>query len=318
MTLVWLPADARREALGDLPEEVVLGVLPEDGAAPQEAGEVDVLVLAPTGRDAAGGAPAVDAPPAPGPDAQRRSRLGAAAAARRAAVLGDRRARRGRWPEWVVAVVLAMGKRLPHLVEQHRLGCWDASANLAFGEGPAADDLACATVLVVGHGSIGRAVQARLEPFGTEVVGVASRARDGVAGPEDLPGLLPSADVVVLLAPATPATAGLVDAAFLDAMRPGALLVNASRGALVDTDALLTRLHAGRLRAVLDSTDPEPLPQGHPLWSAPGVLVTPHVAGSSAFWQDRAYRLVGDQLRRLVAGAPLRNDRTPAAVGRHP
>ena len=314
MTLVWLPAGARRDALGDLPDDVVLEVLPEQGV-PASAGDVEVLVLAPTARGrlvellpALSGLRLVQTLNAgvdwvpPLPDGVR--------------LCSATGVHDGPVAEWVVAVVLAVGKRLPHFVEQHRRGRWDTSANLAFGDGPAAEDLGCLRVLVVGHGSIGRAVQTRLEPFGTEVVGVASRARDGVAGPEDLPTLLPTADVVVLLAPASPVTAGMVDATFLDSLKPGALLVNASRGALVDHDALLERLHAGRVRAVLDSTSPEPLPEGHPLWSAPGLLVTPHVAGSSAFWEERAYRLVGDQLRRLAAGAPLVNDRTPDQ--RHP
>jgi phosphoglycerate dehydrogenase-like enzyme len=92
-------------------------------------------------------------------------------------------------------------------------------------------------------------------------------------------------------------------------MKPGALLVNAARGGLVDTEALLERLRAGRVRAALDVTDPEPLPDGHPLWSAPGVLITPHVAGAPIRWRARAYRFVGDQLRRYAAGEPLRNVR---------
>ena len=206
--------------------------------------------------------------------------------------------------EWVVAVLLAVEKRLPHYLHEQRGGRWDPSGNLAFADGVPAGDLAGATVLVVGHGSIGRAVQVRLEPFGTRVVGVARRAREGVHPVAGLPSLLPDADAVVLLTPLTPETRGLVDAAFLARMRPRALLVNAARGALVDTGALLAALQEGRVRAALDATDPEPLPEGHPLWSAPGCLITPHVAGSSAHWRARAYALVGEQLRRLAAGAP--------------
>lgn len=309
MTLVWVPPDARRDALGDLPGDVELAALPPAGQD-QGAGGVDVLVLSPTDRARlvslgprlaslrlvqtlnAG----VDwVPPLP-------------AGVRLCSATG---VHDGPVAEWVVAVVLAVFKRLPHHLDHQREQRWDPEANLAFGAGPPAEDLAGTRVLVVGMGSIGRAVQDRLEPFGCRVTGVASRRRGDLAGPEDLPRLLADQDVVVLLAPGSPENAGMVDAAFLDAMAPGALLVNAARGVLVDHDALLGRLRTGRVRAVLDSTTPEPLPDGHPLWSAPGCLVTSHVAGSSAHWEDRAYRLVGDQLRRLAAGQPLHNDRTP-------
>ena len=207
--------------------------------------------------------------------------------------------------EWVLAVTLAMQKRLPWFGSEQAAGRWDASANLAFGDGPAARDLAGSTAVVIGYGSIGRAVGDRLRPFGVEVIGVARTPDPGVHGPEELPRLLPRADIVVLLVPATPLTAGMVDREFLAAMRPGALLVNGARGSLVDTDALVDALHAGTVRAALDATDPEPLPAGHPLWSAPGVLITPHVAGSSAHWRDRAWRFAAEQVRRTLDGEPL-------------
>lgn len=211
--------------------------------------------------------------------------------------------------EWVVAVILAMEKRLPHFVDQQRVAHWDETANLAFADGIPANDIAGSQVLIVGHGSIGRAVAARLAPFGAEVVGLARRERADTRPLSDLPDLLPTADVVVLLAPATDETRGMVDAAFLERMKEGALLVNGARGSLIDHDALMAAAGEGRVRAALDATDPEPLPDGHPLWTTPGVLVTPHVAGSSAHWQDRAYALVGDQLRRWAVGEPLLNVR---------
>src|SRR5206468_6800389 len=104
-----------------------------------------------------------------------------------------------------------------------------------------------------------------------------------------------------------PETTGLVDAEFLAAMKDGALLVNAARGVVVDTDALLAELRSGRLRAALDVTEPEPLPEGHPLWSAPGLLLTPHVAGAVPDTNERAAAAVIDPLRRVVAGEPLAN-----------
>jgi phosphoglycerate dehydrogenase-like enzyme len=123
----------------------------------------------------------------------------------------------------------------------------------------------------------------------------------------DLPELLPHADVVILIVPVTPDTTGMVDAGFLAAMKDGALLVNAARGVVVDTDALLTELTRGRLRAALDVTDPEPLPAGHPLWTAPGLLLTPHVAGAVPETNARAAAAVVEQLARVLAGQPLLN-----------
>ena len=163
------------------------------------------------------------------------------------------------------------------------------------------------TVLLLGYGSIGRAVEDRLEPFGARILRVARRPRAGVATMEALPQLLPQADVVVVLLALTPETQGTIDAGFLGRMRRGALLVNAARGRLVDTGALLRALEDGRVRAVLDVTDPEPLPAGHPLWRAPGVLITPHIAGNTTDWLKTTYILVRAQLERWVQGEPLIN-----------
>jgi phosphoglycerate dehydrogenase-like enzyme len=162
-------------------------------------------------------------------------------------------------------------------------------------------------VLVVGAGDIGRRVGRMMAGFDVELTYVARTARDGVHGTDELPRLLPEADVVVVVVPVTEETTGLVDAAFLAAMRDGALLVNAARGVVVDTGALLAELTAGRLRAALDVTEPEPLPEGHPLWSAPGLLLTPHVGGAVPDTSARAEAAVLDQLRRVLAGEPLVN-----------
>jgi len=158
----------------------------------------------------------------------------------------------------------------------------------------------------VGYGNIGRALARCLEPFGVEVVGVARRARDGARAEADLPELLPRADAVVLLVPLSDATAGMVDAAFLARMRDGALLVNAGRGPVVDTGALVAELERGRLRAVLDVTDPEPLPAGHPLWDL-ALAITPHDAGDTPDADQRAFELAAEQLARYVRGEPLHN-----------
>lgn len=174
------------------------------------------------------------------------------------------------------------------------------------------DELAGKHVLIVGAGSIGAALKARLEPFEVRITEVARSARpdQGVHAVEELPALLPGADVVVLIVPLTDATRGLVDAAFLARMKDGALLVNAARGPVVDTDALVEALRSGRINAAVDVTEPEPLPAGHPLWDLPNLLLTPHVGGSVRGLLPRAYRLAGEQLRRFVAGEPLVNEVT--------
>ena len=167
-------------------------------------------------------------------------------------------------------------------------------------------ELQGATVLIVGFGSIGRAVSRRLEPFGVTVIGVARHARDGVHTTEELPLLVEQADAVVVLAPLTAETSGLVDAALLARMRDGALLVNAGRGSVVDTGALVAELETGRLRAVLDVVDPEPLPDDHPLWET-ALAITPHNAGDTAAADERAVRFGAEQLARFARGEPLLN-----------
>jgi phosphoglycerate dehydrogenase-like enzyme len=162
-------------------------------------------------------------------------------------------------------------------------------------------------VLVLGYGAIGRDLAALLAPFDCEVVGVARRARDGVHGVDAIPDLLPTADVVVNLLPLTEATRGSFGAAELAAMRGGALYVNAGRGATTDTAALVDALHEGRIRAVLDVVDPEPLPAEHPLWRAPNVMISPHSAGDTPGAERAAWALAAEQLRRYAAGEPLRN-----------
>jgi phosphoglycerate dehydrogenase-like enzyme len=167
--------------------------------------------------------------------------------------------------------------------------------------------LADAQVLIVGYGNIGRAIEARLLPFETTVIRVAHRARpeDDVHPIERLPDLLPAADIVVLVTPLTPQTHGLLGAKELALLQDGALVVNVGRGPVLDTAALLAE--GGRVRAALDVVDPEPLPPGHPLWTAPGVYLTPHVAGGSATFGPRARRFIDGQLRRWAAGEPLAN-----------
>jgi phosphoglycerate dehydrogenase-like enzyme len=167
-------------------------------------------------------------------------------------------------------------------------------------------ELQGSTVLIVGFGSIGRAVKRRLAPFGVTVIGVARHARAGVHATSELPVLVEAADAVVVLAPLTAQTTGLFDAALLARMRDGALLVNAGRGGVVETGALVAELESGRLRAVLDVVDPEPLPDDHPLWQA-ALAITPHNAGDTAAADERAMRFGAEQLARFARGEPLRN-----------
>jgi phosphoglycerate dehydrogenase-like enzyme len=163
-------------------------------------------------------------------------------------------------------------------------------------------------VVILGLGSIGTAIAERLRPFGVEITGVGRAARDGVRTLADLDEVLPDAQIVVNILPMTSATAHLLDARRLSLLPDGALLVNAGRGRTTDTEALLDELRAGRLRAVLDVHEEEPLPAGHPIWDLPNVLVSPHMAGESPATTTRAFELAGDQVRRFARGEPLINE----------
>ncbi|MEU9699692.1 2-hydroxyacid dehydrogenase [Streptomyces sp. NPDC047981] len=200
--------------------------------------------------------------------------------------------------ELTLALILASLRGIPGFVRGQEKEEWRA------GFYPA---LADKSVLIVGYGSIGAAIEDRLAPFEcARVVRVARSARTTERGPvhplTELPALLPQADVVVLSTPLTPETRHLADAGFLARMKDDALLVNVARGPVVDTAALLKEVESGRITAALDVTDPEPLPPGHPLWHAPGVLVSPHVGGSTSAFMPRAKRLIAAQLTRFVAG----------------
>ncbi len=204
--------------------------------------------------------------------------------------------------EWALTAILSYFRLFPRFAVAQSNGHWLNRDETGFGT-----DIVDKRVLIVGAGAIGEALEKRLVACEATVVMVGRTARDGVHGVDELPALLPEADVVVLLLPKTAATTGLVDATFLASMRDGALLVNAARGPIVDTEALLTACSGGRIGAAMDVTDPEPLPDGHPLWSLPNVLITPHVGGSVTGFMDRGYRLVRDQMRRHIAGEALIN-----------
>ena len=204
----------------------------------------------------------------------------------------------GSTAELAVGLAIASLRRIDAAARDMRAGRWDHRRGESLqGKG----------VLVIGAGPVGLLVAERFRAMAAQVTLVARTARAGVHAAADLPALLPSADVVVLAVALTDQTRGLADGAFLACMHDGALLVNVARGAVVETDALVRELNAGRLRCALDVTDPEPLPSDHPLWSAPGALITPHVGGDTDAFPPLARALITRQVAALRSGAPLAN-----------
>ncbi len=200
--------------------------------------------------------------------------------------------------EWVVGAVLAIQRGL--------ITARDAQARREWTSYEPGE-LTGRRVVILGFGSIGAAVAERLRPFGVKIEGIARTPREGVLGLVDVDAALLRADILVNLLPLTTETAGFLDARRLALLPDGALIVNGGRGRTIDKAALLAELQPGRLQAVLDVTDPEPLPARHALWSLPNVLISPHVAGNSAAATERAFTLAGDQIRRFAAGEPLIN-----------
>lgn len=297
VTRVWLPHPS--DVTGPLPEGVVADVWTGGEPLPESAAEVEFVVI-PFGvagerlKRILGGLPKLKVVqlfsagadhviPAVPPGVTLCNARGAHTAAT---------------AEWTVGAIVAALRQFPRFAVAQHEGRWDT----AYSEGVAGKH-----VLIVGYGSIGEAVERRLAGWEITIDRVARTARPDVHALADLPALLPLADIVVILVPTVDDTRNMVDAKFLAAMRDQALLVNAARGAIVDTDALLAELTSGRLRAALDVTAPEPLPSGHPLWSAPGLLLTPHVGGAVHEAGKRAYAVVIPQIGRYVAGEPLHN-----------
>jgi phosphoglycerate dehydrogenase-like enzyme len=223
--------------------------------------------------------------------------------------------------EWTLTAILAMLKFLPLYVEIQRSGDWRRRSEVSRTYQQLTDDhrthhppvkleeLTGKTVLIVGHGSIGKDIERLLAPFHVEIVRVARspRIHPLVHPVAELDALLPGADVIVLILPLTLESKGLIGPNQFARMRLGALLVNAARGGIVQTDALVDALNAGRVRAALDVTDPEPLPLDHPLWHCPNLLITPHIGGSSPQFDARSLKVAADELRRYIAGEPLKN-----------
>ena len=223
--------------------------------------------------------------------------------------------------EWTVSAILAMLKHLPFYLDVQRNGKWTRRfemparyVDLTGDKRPLyppvmLEELTGKTVLLVGHGAIGKEIERMLAPFDVEMLRVArsARANPKVHAVSELDSLLPQAQVVVLILPHTPQSHHLIGSRQLTLMQQGALLVNAARGSIVDTDALVEALQSGRIRAALDVTDPEPLPEGHPLWSCPNLLITPHVAGSTPQFAPRSLRTAAGELRRYMKSEPMHN-----------
>lgn len=297
-TTVWLPFPDAAEQMGGLPDGVQIDVYDGSGEPPESIDEVQFYVI-----------PYLSGP---GP-ARLMSRMPALKVAQTLTAGVDdylpfvpdgvtlcnaKGVHDASTAELAVALTLAALRGFKRFATAQTQGEWAHES---------ADSLADRTVLIVGYGAVGAAVERRLAGFECDVLRVARSAREGVAGFDRLPDLLPRADVVVLTVPMTEQTTGLVDAQFLSRLPDGALVVNVARGPVVDTDALLAEVASGRLRAALDVTDPEPLPADHPLWRTPGVLITPHVGGDSSAFEPRARRLVAGQLRRYCRGEDLDN-----------
>ena len=226
--------------------------------------------------------------------------------------------------EWTVGAILAMLKYFPLYRDLQQAADWRGRSQASKDYASLHDDhlpqypailqeeLHGKRVLIVGYGDIGKTIESLLAPFRVEITRVARTARtegDGksVRSIADLNQLLPDAEIVVLILPHTPESHGLIGPEQFDAMSQGTLLVNAARGPIVQTDALVEALNSGRIRAALDVTDPEPLPADHPLWKCPNLFLTPHVAGSTPQFSPRAIQIAAGQVRRILAGEPLLN-----------
>jgi phosphoglycerate dehydrogenase-like enzyme len=297
--IVCLPDLPERRLMGDFPANVEVVLVPPDAGPLPDLTQVDLIV--PTGRTRQ---PLLDALSAPG-----RLRVIQTLSAgvdwligrvpEGVMVCNARGVYDGPLAEWVVGAILALQRGLVEARDAQARGTWSSFEP---------DELAGRRVVILGFGSIGAAIAERLRAFGVEITGVARTPRDGVLGLADVDKVLPGAEILVDMLPLTSETVGFLDARRLGLLPDGALLVNAGRGRTVETPALVAELERGRLRAALDVTDPEPLPAGHPMWTLPNVLVSPHVAGDASGATARTFALAGDQVRRFAAGQPLMNE----------
>jgi phosphoglycerate dehydrogenase-like enzyme len=223
--------------------------------------------------------------------------------------------------ELTLTLILSALKYIPLYIDMQLAGAWkrrfNAPTHYAQITGDARtyyppimhEELTGKHVLLVGYGSIGKEIERMLQPFDVEITRIARAARvePEVHPVTELDALLPDAEIVILILPSTAESRHLINGSRLAHLQQGALLVNAARGPVVDTDALVEALHTGRIRAALDVTDPEPLPDGHPLWKCPNLLITPHIGGSTPMFAPRSVKIAEQELRRYLAGEPLHN-----------
>ena len=200
--------------------------------------------------------------------------------------------------ELAVGLTIASRRGFAEFMDNQKQGIWKRTTKPA---------LADSHVGIIGYGHIGKRIATLLEMFETKVIAFTRSGSDGSIKIAEFDAYLPKLDVIILILPLTAESKNFMNAERIKKMKDGATLVNVARGAIIDTDALVAELHTGRITAGLDVTDPEPLPEGHPLWSAPNVIICPHVGGDSGAFQPRARTMVSQQLQLLSENKPLLN-----------
>jgi phosphoglycerate dehydrogenase-like enzyme len=198
--------------------------------------------------------------------------------------------------ELAVGLAIASRRGFAEFIREQATGTWN---HRRF---PALSD---SKVGIIGFGSIGKEVARKLSGFDVSITAFTQSGRDGTVKIDDLDKHLPQLDIVILILPLSDSSRHMFNAARLASMKDGALIVNVARGPIIDTEALIKELNSRRIFAALDVTDPEPLPQGHPLWSAANLIVVPHVGGNSEAFEPRGRALIESQLKLLAAGSPL-------------
>jgi phosphoglycerate dehydrogenase-like enzyme len=203
--------------------------------------------------------------------------------------------------ELAIGLAIASRRGFTQFIDNQRKGLWHRQTK---------PTLADSHVGIVGYGHIGKRITLLLEKFETKVTPFSRSGNDGAVKISEFDNFLPDLDVIILILPLTHESKHFINADRIKKMKDGATLINVARGAIVDTNALIAELNTGRITAGLDVTDPEPLPEGHPLWSAPNLIITPHVGGDSAAFDPRARKMVEEQLERLAQSKPLLNQIT--------